>query len=52
MDATRTYPTPDVRSQISDCWRAYRLAELEGRLDTAAAIMKRINALLDCVPRA
>ena len=44
--------TEKVKQELIDVWRAKRLADLEGRTDTAQSLERRMNALLDCLPRA
>ncbi len=40
-----------IKAKICAAWRAKRLAEMEHRTDTAESLGRRIDALLDCLPR-
>lgn len=43
--------TQNIQQQITETWKLYVNCCLEHNADQAAAHMRRIDALLDCVPR-
>ena len=43
--------TVNIHQQITHAWQEYVTAQLDHQPDTADDIMRRINALLDCIPR-
>ena len=43
--------TQNVEQQITEAWREYSACCLDHQPERAEALMRRIDALLDCIPR-